>query len=320
MGTHDPDATAWTRRTSAASASRTIRATSRAPATSWPHAARRRSRRSTASTSRPARTSSRPTPSTPRRSRSPTTTSSRTSTRSTWPRRRSAAAPRTTFSTPEKPRFVAGALGPTNRTASLSPDVNNPGFRGVTFDELVDAYYEQARGLVDGGVDILLPETTFDTLNLKAALFAIEKYFDDTGITPAGHRLDHDHRRLGPHALRPDRRGVLELDLARAAARRRHQLRPRRGRDARRTSRSCRALAPIFISCYPNAGLPNALGGYDETPDDDGRRPARLRRERLAEHRRRLLRHGARAHPRDRRDRARRCRRACRGRSSRICD
>src|SRR5256886_11416813 len=85
------------------------------------------------------------------------------------------------FSTPERPRFVAGAMGPTNRTASLSPDVNNPAFRGVSFDELVDAYYEQVRGLVDGGADILLPETTFDTLNLKAALFAIEKYFADSG-------------------------------------------------------------------------------------------------------------------------------------------
>ncbi|HEX8154259.1 MAG TPA: homocysteine S-methyltransferase family protein, partial [Thermoanaerobaculia bacterium] len=85
------------------------------------------------------------------------------------------------FSTPGRPRFVAGAMGPTNRTASLSPDVNNPAFRGVTFDELVDAYYEQARGLADGGADILLPETTFDTLNLKAALFAIEKYFADSG-------------------------------------------------------------------------------------------------------------------------------------------
>jgi 5-methyltetrahydrofolate--homocysteine methyltransferase len=85
-------------------------------------------------------------------------------------------------STPERPRFVAGSLGPTNRTASLSPDVNNPAFRGVTFDELVDAYYDQTRGLVDGGADILMPETTFDMLNLKAALFAIEKYFADSGI------------------------------------------------------------------------------------------------------------------------------------------
>ena len=87
------------------------------------------------------------------------------------------------YSTPDRPRFVAGSLGPTNRTASLSPDVNRASFRSVTFDELVDAYYDEVRGLVDGGADILLPETTFDTLNLKAALFAIEKYFADTGIT-----------------------------------------------------------------------------------------------------------------------------------------
>ena len=86
------------------------------------------------------------------------------------------------YSTPEQPRFVAGSIGPTNRTASLSPDVNNPAFRGTSFDELVAAYYEQVRGLVDGGVDILLPETTFDTLNLKAALFAIEKFFDDRSV------------------------------------------------------------------------------------------------------------------------------------------
>src|SRR5438045_668178 len=86
------------------------------------------------------------------------------------------------FSAGDRPRFVAGAMGPTNRTASLSPDVNNPAFRAVTFDDLVDAYYEQARGLVDGGVDILLPETTFDTLNIKAAIFAIEKLFNERSI------------------------------------------------------------------------------------------------------------------------------------------
>ncbi|MCU1348649.1 MAG: methionine synthase, partial [Acidobacteria bacterium] len=86
------------------------------------------------------------------------------------------------YATAERPRWVAGSLGPTNRTASLSPDVNNPAFRGVTYDALVDAYYEQVRGLVDGGVDILLAETVFDTLNLKAALFAVEKFFEDRGV------------------------------------------------------------------------------------------------------------------------------------------
>ena len=87
-----------------------------------------------------------------------------------------------TAKNPNKPRFVAGALGPTNRTASLSPDVNDPGYRAVTFDQLVDAYYEQTKGLVDGGVDILLIETIFDTLNCKAALFAVDKLFDEYGI------------------------------------------------------------------------------------------------------------------------------------------
>ncbi|MGH7831303.1 MAG: homocysteine S-methyltransferase family protein, partial [Candidatus Binatia bacterium] len=84
--------------------------------------------------------------------------------------------------TPARPRFVAGSIGPTSRTASLSPDVNNPAYRGIAFDQLVQAYYDQVRGLVDGGVDLLLPETTFDTLNLKACLFAIAKLFDDRGI------------------------------------------------------------------------------------------------------------------------------------------
>jgi len=87
-----------------------------------------------------------------------------------------------TSNDPNKPRFVAGALGPTNKTASLSPDVNNPGFRAISFDELVEAYYEQTAGLVDGGVDILLVETIFDTLNAKAALYAIQKYFDDKDV------------------------------------------------------------------------------------------------------------------------------------------
>src|SRR5207247_1179801 len=84
--------------------------------------------------------------------------------------------------TPDRPRFVAGSMGPTNRTASLSPDVNNPAFRAISFDDLAEAYHEQARGLVDGGVDILMPETTFDTLNLKAALFAIARLFEERSI------------------------------------------------------------------------------------------------------------------------------------------
>ena len=92
-----------------------------------------------------------------------------------------AAAAEYTAKDPSKPRFVAGALGPTSKTASLSPDVNNPGYRAITFDQLVDAYYDQTKGLVEGGVDMLLIETIFDTLNCKAALYAVDKYFDDTG-------------------------------------------------------------------------------------------------------------------------------------------
>ena len=169
------------------------------------------------------------------------------------------------FSTPEKPRFVAGAMGPTNRTASLSPDVNNPGLRGVTFDELVDAYYEQARGLVDGGVDILLPETTFDTLNLKAALFAIQKLFDDTGITlPVIASItitDASGRTLSGQTVEACWNSISHAPLFAVG------LNCALGAEEMRAHvEELSNLAPIFISCYPNAGLPNALGGYDETP------------------------------------------------------
>ncbi|HSP17591.1 MAG TPA: methionine synthase [Thermoanaerobaculia bacterium] len=168
-------------------------------------------------------------------------------------------------STPDRPRFVAGALGPANKTASLSPDVNNPAFRAVTFDQLVDAYYEQARGLVDGGVDILLPETTFDTLNLKAALFAIEKLFADrrfrlpvmasititdaSGRTLSGQTVEACFNSIShAHLL------SVGINCALGAK----EMRPHIEELAR--------IAPMFISCYPNAGLPNALGAYDETP------------------------------------------------------
>ena len=110
--------------------------------------------------------------------------------------------------------FVAGALGPTSKTASLSPDVHNPAFRAITFDQLVAAYYEQARGLLDGGVDVLLLETVFDSLNSKAALFAIDKLLRGDRPPCAGDGLLHHHRPERAHALGPDGRGVLELDLA----------------------------------------------------------------------------------------------------------
>jgi 5-methyltetrahydrofolate--homocysteine methyltransferase len=169
------------------------------------------------------------------------------------------------FSTDDRPRFVAGSIGPTNRTASLSPDVNNASFRAVTFDELVDAYYEQARGLVDGGVDILLPETTFDTLNLKAALFAIQKLFDDTGVhVPVMASLtitDASGRTLSGQTVEAAWNSISHAPLLSVGincALGAKEMRPHMEELAR--------IAPIFISCYPNAGLPNALGEYDETP------------------------------------------------------
>ncbi len=113
--------------------------------------------------------------------------------------------------TPDKPRFVAGAFGPTNRTASISPDVNDPAARNVTFDELVDAYHEQARGLVDGGADILLVETSFDTLNAKAALFAIDLLFEETGKKLACYGIRNDYRCQWPNAFRSDRRSLLDI-------------------------------------------------------------------------------------------------------------
>ncbi len=168
------------------------------------------------------------------------------------------------------PRFVAGSIGPTNRMASMSADVNDPGSRAVTFDQLVEAYYEQADALVEGGVDILLPETVFDTLNLKACLFAIEECFerrgmrlpvmvsvtitDRSGRTLSGQTLEAflisiEHAELfsvgincalGPEMMRPY---VEELS----------------------------ARTPLRTSCYPNAGLPNEFGGYDETPEQVAR-------------------------------------------------
>jgi methionine synthase I (cobalamin-dependent) len=109
---------------------------------------------------------------------------------------------------PAQPRFVIGVLGPTSRTASLSPDVNNPGFRATSFDELAEAYREAAHGLIEGGADILMVETIFDTLNAKAALFAIDDVFESIGAL-AGDDLGHDHRRLRAHPVRPDRGSVL---------------------------------------------------------------------------------------------------------------
>ena len=130
--------------------------------------------------------------------------------------------------TPDRPRFVAGSLGPMNRTLSISPKVDDPSFRGMTFDEARAAYEDQVRGLIDGGADLLLLETIFDTLNAKAGIVAIENVFEEKGAAAAGLHLGDDHRSQRPHAVGPDDRRVLHLDSSRPAAGHRHELRARR--------------------------------------------------------------------------------------------
>ncbi len=173
------------------------------------------------------------------------------------------------FSTPEHPRFAAGALGPTPKTASISPDVNDPGARNVTFEQLRAAYYEQVKGLVDGGVDLLLVETIFDTLNAKAALFAIEQYFDDTGeclpIVISGTVTDASGRILSGQtvtAFWASVRHVKPLAVGLNCALGATLMRPY-------VQELAKVAGDTFISCYPNAGLPNPMSdtGFDETPD-----------------------------------------------------
>ena len=164
-----------------------------------------------------------------------------------------------------KQRFVAGALGPTSRTASLSPDVNDPGFRNISFDELVAAYSQAARALIDGGVDVLLIETVFDTLNAKAALFAVRAVLDEIGtelpIIVSGTISDASGRTLSGqtteafwNSIRHARPAVVGLNCALGGK----QLRPYIEEMAR--------IADTYVCAYPNAGLPNAFGEYDETP------------------------------------------------------
>jgi 5-methyltetrahydrofolate--homocysteine methyltransferase len=181
-------------------------------------------------------------------------------------------ADRWTERTPAQPRFVAGALGPTNRTASISPDVNDPGARNVTFDELVAAYGEAADGLIDGGADLLLVETVFDTLNAKAALFAIEGAFERHGarlpIIVSGTITDASGRTLSgqtPEAFWNSVRHVRPLAVGLNCALGAALMRPYIEELAR--------VADAFISCYPNAGLPNPMSdtGYDETPEETSR-------------------------------------------------
>ena len=165
--------------------------------------------------------------------------------------------------------FVAGAIGPTNRTLSLSPDVNNPGFRAVTFDQVMEAYYEQVKGLIDGGVDIILIETIFDTLNAKAAIFAVKKYFEDYSIDLpimiSGTITDASGRTLSGQTLEAFYYSIehcnpisVGFNCALGAT----QMRPH--------IEELSALASCAVSAYPNAGLPNAFGEYDEQPHETG--------------------------------------------------
>jgi len=169
-----------------------------------------------------------------------------------------------------RPRFVAGSLGPTNRTASLSPDVNDPGFRAITFDQLVEAYLEQTAALVEGGVDILLAETVFDTLNLKACLFAIEDYFEQHSVRlPVMVSVtitDRSGRTLSGQTLEGFWISIAHAKLFSVG------INCALGAELMRPFvEELSGLAPIWTSCYPNAGLPNEFGGYDETPADMAR-------------------------------------------------
>jgi 5-methyltetrahydrofolate--homocysteine methyltransferase len=176
------------------------------------------------------------------------------------------AAQRFTAENPEKPRFVAGSMGPTNKTASMSPQVNNPGFRAVTFDELAENYREQAEGLIDGGADLLLVETIFDTLNAKAALFGIEKAFEEKGrrlpVMISGTITDASGRTLSGQTTEAFLISVSHaplLSVGLNCAMGAKQMRP--------YLEELSAKAPFFVSVYPNAGLPNEMGEYDELPD-----------------------------------------------------
>jgi 5-methyltetrahydrofolate--homocysteine methyltransferase len=173
------------------------------------------------------------------------------------------------FSTPDKPRFVVGALGPTPKTASISPDVNDAGARNVTFEELRAAYYEQVEALVEGGSDVLLVETIFDTLNAKAALFAIEEFFDASGqrlpLIISGTVTDASGRILSGqtvtafwHSVRHAQPLAIGLNCALGATLMRPYIQELN-----------KVAGDTFISCYPNAGLPNPMSdtGFDETPD-----------------------------------------------------
>ena len=168
-------------------------------------------------------------------------------------------------------KWVAGAIGPLNKTLSLSPDVNNPGFRAVSFDEVVSAYYEQVKGLVDGGVDLLLVETIFDTLNAKGAIYAIKKYFRDhpeqqpLPVMISGTITDASGRTLSGQTLEAFYTSVMHakpLSVGLNCALGAKEMRPH--------IEELSQIAGCYVSAYPNAGLPNAMGEYDEHPEDTG--------------------------------------------------
>ncbi len=168
-----------------------------------------------------------------------------------------------------KPRFVAGAIGPTNKTASLSPDVNRPEYRAITFDQLAEAYKEQARGLIDGGVDALLIETIFDTLNAKAALFGISELFDEIGkevpLMISGTITDKSGRTLSGQTLEAflislSHMPLLSIGLNCSFG----------ARDLKPYLQNIASKSPFFISAYPNAGLPNEFGEYDQDAETMG--------------------------------------------------
>ncbi len=171
----------------------------------------------------------------------------------------------THYSTSDKPRYVAGAIGPTNKTASLSPDVNNPAFRAITFEQLRAAYYEQIKGLCEGGVDLLLIETIFDTLNAKAALFAAEEYFSASKkrlpIMMSGTITDASGRTLSGQTTEAflislSHANLLSIGLNCALG----------AKELRPYLQILAQKAPFFVTAYPNAGLPNELGAYDQSP------------------------------------------------------
>jgi 5-methyltetrahydrofolate--homocysteine methyltransferase len=171
---------------------------------------------------------------------------------------------------PNKPRYVAGSIGPTNRTASISPDVNDPGYRAITFDELVKAYSQQVKALIDGGVDLLLVETVFDTLNAKAALYAIDVVQEELGtdlpIMVSGTITDASGRTLTGQTTESFLISISHMPLLSVG------LNCALGaKDLRQYLKILHEKAPFYVSAHPNAGLPNEFGEYDETPEIMGK-------------------------------------------------